>query len=166
MRTPFRSSIARATSVCIVIWSAVLAACGSSEAARARAAISSAPDIAFIEGVATYRERIALPPDAVFEAVLQEVSRADAPAVEISHTTEDRPAFPIRFTISFDERRIDPQREYVVRATVRVNDELWFSSDESQRVLTSGANRNVEIPMRMVRGAARDTTTGTGSTPR
>jgi uncharacterized lipoprotein YbaY len=158
MRTPFRSSIARATSVCIVIWSAVLAACGSSEAARARAAISSAPDIAFIEGVATYRERIALPPDAVFEAVLQEVSRADAPAVEISHTTEDRPAFPIRFTISFDERRIDPQREYVVRATVRVN--------ESQRVLTSGANRNVEIPMRMVRGAARDTTTGTGSTPR
>ena len=34
-----------------------------------------------LEGTAAYRERIALPPDAVFEAVLQDISRADAPAV-------------------------------------------------------------------------------------
>jgi putative lipoprotein len=33
---------------------------------------------ATLQGSAAYRERIALPPDAVFEAVLQDVSRADA----------------------------------------------------------------------------------------
>ena len=33
-----------------------------------------------IEGTATYRERMALPPGAVFEATLEDVSRADAPA--------------------------------------------------------------------------------------
>src|SRR3990172_1248087 len=33
-----------------------------------------------VTGTASYRERIALPPDAVFEATLEDVSRADAPA--------------------------------------------------------------------------------------
>src|SRR5690606_5821880 len=37
-------------------------------------------DSATIEGSATYRERIALPPDAQFEATLEDVSVADAPA--------------------------------------------------------------------------------------
>ncbi len=32
-----------------------------------------------LEGTASYRERISLPPDAVFEAQLQDVSLADAP---------------------------------------------------------------------------------------
>jgi putative lipoprotein len=48
-------------------------------------AVPGAPlaDDAEVSGTATYRERIALPPDAVFIAVLADVSRADAPAVEI-----------------------------------------------------------------------------------
>ena len=33
-----------------------------------------------LQGVAAHRERIALPPDAVFEAVLEDVSLADVPA--------------------------------------------------------------------------------------
>ena len=33
-----------------------------------------------IKGTATYRERIAMPPNAVFEATLEDVSLADAPA--------------------------------------------------------------------------------------
>ena len=31
-----------------------------------------------VKGTATYRERIALPPEAVFEATLEDVSKADA----------------------------------------------------------------------------------------
>jgi uncharacterized lipoprotein YbaY len=33
-----------------------------------------------IQGTATYRERMALPPSAAFEATVEDVSRADAPA--------------------------------------------------------------------------------------
>jgi uncharacterized lipoprotein YbaY len=36
-----------------------------------------------ITGTATYRERIALPPNAVFVAIFEETSWADAPAREI-----------------------------------------------------------------------------------
>ena len=47
----------------------VLAACTTPRATTTRS------------GTATYRERIALPSAAVFEATLEEVSRADAPAL-------------------------------------------------------------------------------------
>jgi putative lipoprotein len=33
-----------------------------------------------VKGTANYRERMALPPGAVFEATLEEVSKADAPS--------------------------------------------------------------------------------------
>lgn len=42
-----------------------------------------------LEGTATYRERIALPTDAVFEAVLQDISRADAPAEVLGRAAID-----------------------------------------------------------------------------
>jgi heat shock protein HslJ len=40
-----------------------------------------------VKGTATYRERMALPPGAVLEATLQDVSRADAPAVVIGQVS-------------------------------------------------------------------------------
>ena len=42
-----------------------------------------------IQGTATYRERMALPPSAVFEATLEDVSRVDAPAETIARTRVD-----------------------------------------------------------------------------
>ena len=41
---------------------------------------NAAPSESNLTGTATYRERIALPPGAVFEATLEDVTRADAPA--------------------------------------------------------------------------------------
>jgi uncharacterized lipoprotein YbaY len=45
-----------------------------------------------VRGTASYRERIALPPDAIFEAMLEDVSRADARAEVIGSVRLDRPA--------------------------------------------------------------------------
>jgi uncharacterized lipoprotein YbaY len=54
-----------------------------------------------ITGTALYRERIALPPGAVFEATLEDISRADAPA-EILGRARLEPAGqpPFRFEIT------------------------------------------------------------------
>lgn len=56
-----------------------------------------------VRGSAAYRERIALPPDAVFEATIEDASRADAPSVVIGQVRVD-PAgqLPIRFEIAYD----------------------------------------------------------------
>jgi Type III secretion system lipoprotein chaperone (YscW) len=70
-----------------------------------------------IEGTATYRERMALPPAAVFEAVLEDVSRADASAVTIAQIRLTPPGNPpITFTIAYDPRKIVANHRYAVRA--------------------------------------------------
>ncbi|HEY7473655.1 MAG TPA: YbaY family lipoprotein, partial [Vicinamibacterales bacterium] len=47
-----------------------------------------------IKGTATYRERMALPPGAVFEAALEDVSRADAKAETVAQTRVPSPGNP------------------------------------------------------------------------
>lgn len=104
-----------------------------------------------IEGTATYRERMALPPGAEFEAVLQDVSRADAPAMEIGRTKiPNAPTPPIRFTIPYDATKIDSSNTYAVRAVIRVDGRLWFTSDTHHPVLTRGAGNTVDILMKRV----------------
>ena len=62
-----------------------------------------------IQGTATYRERMSLPPAAVFEATLEDVSRADAPATVVATTRVPSPGQPpIAFSISYDQARDRP----------------------------------------------------------
>ncbi len=108
-----------------------------------------------IEGTATYRERIAIPPNSVFEAVLEDVTIADAKATRIGQTSFTPPAVPpIRFSIAFDPARIDPSRMYSVRARIVVNGRLMFTSDKLHPVLTRDTGNTVDILLKMV---GRDT---------
>jgi putative lipoprotein len=121
-------------------------------AAACTAGIGAGPgstDATTIEGTAAYRERIALPAGAEFEAVLQDVSRADAPAMDIGRATiANAPNPPIRFTIPFQPARIDASHAYAVRAVIRVDGKLWFTSDRAYPVLTRGAGNTVDIVLR------------------
>lgn len=98
----------------LALWLAALAACTAAPPPQ-NAGMQS------IEGTAAYRERIALPPNAEFEAVLQDVSRA-----------------------------IDPARTYAVRATIRVDGKPWFTTDTAYPVLTRGGGRTVDIVLKRV----------------
>lgn len=113
--------------------------------------LPDAAEVAVIEGSATYLERLALPPNAEFEAVHQDVSRADAPAMEIGRTKiPNAPMPPIRFTIPYEAAEIDPSHTYAVRAVIRVDGRLWFTSDTHHPVLTRGAGNTVEILLKRV----------------
>ncbi len=83
-----------------------------------------------VTGTASYRERIALPPDATFEAQLQDVSRADAPALVLGRVRHD-PAgqTPFHFKIAYDDQAIKPGHTYAVRAEVRHQGRLLFTTD-------------------------------------
>jgi putative lipoprotein len=109
----------------------------------------SVPDDAVVTGVATYRERMALPDGAIFEATLEDVSRADAPATVVASTRVPAPpAPPINFSISYDPQRIAPTHRYIVRARIVHQDQLMFTTDTAHPVLTHGAPTNVEILLR------------------
>ena len=83
---------------------------------------------------------IALPPGAVFEVVLEDVSVADAPATELGRATVADPGNPpFEFEIAFDPASIEPDRAYSVRAQVSVGRRLIFVSDTMNPVLTHGA---------------------------
>jgi putative lipoprotein len=92
-----------------------------------------------LEGTAAYRERIALPPDAVFEAVLEDVSRADAPAEALGRAKID-PAGqpPFRFEIAYDDAALKPGHRYAVGATVRHRGRLLFTTDRAYPINRDG----------------------------
>ena len=91
--------------------------------------LQAATGAAQVKVTATYRERIALTPDAVFEAMLQDVSKADAPAVIVGSVRIDKPGqVPIRFEIPYDAARIDQSRSYSVRARIMVGQQLLFTT--------------------------------------
>jgi copper homeostasis protein (lipoprotein) len=101
-----------------------------------------------VSGSANYRERMALPPGAVFEAILEDVSLADAPAIELGRATiADPGAPPFEFTIDYDPALIRPERTYSVRAQVSVGRKLLFVSDTMNPVLTRGESDQASIWM-------------------
>ncbi len=113
--------------------------------------VQAAPVAAQLKGTATYRERIALTPDAVFEAMLEDVSKADAPAVVVGSVRIDKPGqVPIRFEIPFDPARIDQSHSYSLRARIVVGQRLLFTTDQAYPVLTRGHGNEVEMMLRMV----------------
>jgi uncharacterized lipoprotein YbaY len=101
-----------------------------------------------LEGTAYYRERIALPPDAMFEAQLQDISRVDAPAVVLGRARlEPAGQPPFRFKISHDEAAVDPRGRYAVRATVTHAGKLVFTTD---RIHSAFDARNAPLQLLLV----------------
>jgi putative lipoprotein len=62
----------------------------------------------------------------------------------------EAPNPPIHFTIPYDPGKIDAGRHYAVRAVIRVEGKLWFTSDMVYPVLTRGAGHSVDMLLRRV----------------
>ena len=119
--------------------------------------MSSASRAETITGKAFYSERIAAPPDGRFVAVLQDTSRADAPAIELGRIEKDNPGNPpYQFEIEYDAESIKHNHTYTVRASLLSADgKLLFVTDMHTPVITRGAPKEVEIMMkRIARGPA------------
>jgi putative lipoprotein len=119
------------------------------------AGCAGAPDTgtsdAFITGTARYQERIALPANAVFEALLEDVSLADAPARVVGQqniSPAGNPPYALR--IPYDPAKLDPRGRYNVRASIRVDDKLWFIQDLAAPVLRQPSDNRVDVLMRRV----------------
>jgi putative lipoprotein len=113
---------------------------------------------AMLSGIASYHERVALPANAIFEATLEDVSRTDAPAVILGQARIDSPPrVPIKFSITFDPKRIDAKHRYVVRARIRLGEQSLYVTDIAPEVDFS-VSSPVEIRLRRV-GAQEPATT-------
>lgn len=84
-----------------------------------------------VTGEVSYRERIALPPNAILTVRLSDVSLADAPEAIVAEQKID-PAgqVPIGFELKLDPAVIQPNVNYALQARITVDDRLWFINDE------------------------------------
>jgi uncharacterized lipoprotein YbaY len=106
-----------------------------------------------LNGTVAYLQRIALPPNAIIEVSLQDVSKADAPA-EVLDSVKIPSAgrqVPIPFTLHYDAAQIDERYTYTVSARITVDGVLTWISKTQNPVLTRGApTDNVEITVEQV----------------
>jgi putative lipoprotein len=125
---------------------ALLSACSGSRPPRREAAL---------HGTVTYRERVALPPEARVEIQLLDATRDDAPSALVAERLLEAPGqVPIAFTLPYDPRSIDANRTYTLRVRVRVGEDLWFASPFDLRVLTAGNPSQVEVLLDRVSAGA------------
>ncbi len=110
------------------------------------------PRTAFLTGTVTYRERIALTPQAEVHVELRDVSIQDVPAVTIVKQVIATPGqVPIPFSLEYDPAKILPRRSYAVSARIVDRGQLLFVTDTRFAVLTGAAQEPVEVVVVPVR---------------
>ncbi|MEF1310350.1 YbaY family lipoprotein [Vibrio mytili] len=131
-----------------LLFGAALAGCQTSQTTAMESAEAS---MKTITGTVAYRERIALPDNAVVTVVLEDVSLADAPATVLAKQTFETKGkqVPFDFQLSYDSNDIQAKHRYSVRARIEVDGKLLFISDTNNAVITDEAQTH-ELNIRMV----------------
>ncbi len=106
-----------------------------------------------LHGTVTKLDRRALLPDARVVVTLSDVSRVDAPAVQIaSQTVELRGRqLPVAWRFSFRADRMKPTNKYALRAQVLEGGKLSYSTDTFLGVTAQNLNDKRELRVRSVR---------------
>lgn len=104
-----------------------------------------------ITGSVAYRERIALPDNAVVTVYLQDVSLADAPATVIAKQNfiTNGMQVPLEFNLAYDSRKIKASHRYSVSARIEVDGKLRFITDTHYGVITD-PEATKHVPMMLI----------------
>lgn len=96
-------------------------------------------DTVEVSGAVLYRERIALPGEAVVVVRVLDVSRADAPSDTIAEQRiEPQHQVPIPFSLHVPRSALTPRGRYGVAARIEIDGELAWISDTHHPVSTDG----------------------------
>ncbi len=98
-----------------------------------------------VSGTVTYLERIAVPPGAVLEVELHDVSRSDAASVRLSGQRFALDRVPFAFALPYDDNLIDERMTYTVQARILSGDQVLYRSTTAYPVLTLCATDEVKI---------------------
>lgn len=95
-----------------------------------------------------YLDRRMLPPEAVLEVTLEDVSKADAPSeLIVSQSMEPASAPPYAMVLDYDATKIADKHRYSLRATIKVQDQLVMTSTTSIDPFAEGATLPIEIKL-------------------
>jgi putative lipoprotein len=108
-----------------------------------------------LSGRVFYRERIALPPDALLEVRLVDVTPADAAAARSLAVTrvKTRHQMPIPYRLLFDDARIQLGHSYALQARITVKSKLLFATTTRHAVQDNRADET-DIKVEFVQSAS------------
>lgn len=114
---------------------------------------SSGATFASVTGTVTYRERIALPPNARVRVRLQDISRLDIPPITLTEQviSTDGRQVPFEFTLIYEPSKIDPNRIYAVDAQILTEGQVRYINNRTYRVITQGNPTNVEVVVQPIK---------------
>jgi putative lipoprotein len=100
-----------------------------------------------VKGAVAYRERVALPPDAVVEVWMMDVSPMIMIQALIAETTvrSEGRQVPIPFELRYDPGRIVADHDYGVKAVIKSAGEILFETPKAQPVITKGNPASVDL---------------------
>lgn len=114
---------------------------------------------ATVTGTVSYRERVALPADAVVEISIVDASLADSATKVVASANVPAAGrqVPLTFDIHYDSRSIEQRHLYIIRANIRSGDHLLFASDVIRGVITQGNPTQVDLVLSRVDPTASPT---------
>lgn len=120
--------------------------CMSLAVALALGSGSAMAEIQDLHGSVMYREKIALPPEALVEVTLEDVSKMDVKSTVLaSQTLRPEGQVPVDFRLSYDDAMVEDRGRYSVRAVIRVGEEVLWRSTQSFPALTQEAPETVDV---------------------
>ncbi len=107
---------------------------------------SAMADFQELHGSVLYREKIALPPEAMVEVTLEDVSKMDVKSTVLaSQTLKPTGQVPVAFQLSYDDAMVEDRGQYSVRAVIRVGEDVLWRSTQSFPALTGDAPDTVDV---------------------
>jgi uncharacterized lipoprotein YbaY len=99
-----------------------------------------------ITGTITYRDRSALPRDAVATVELRELVRNDIPPITIARqTVTGIRSVPIQFSLDYDPTQVDNRRSYMLFATITSQGRPIYSTRTGVPTLGNRPTSNVQL---------------------
>ena len=104
-----------------------------------------------VTGTARFDGPIALPPNAVLDVSVADVSRADGGSTTLAHFAG--PASgpqPLRFSLPVEQRRVQEKGSYSVRAEILVDGKALYVTDSAYLVLGHSGTTHADVLLRPV----------------
>ena len=166
MNARLKTTLLLAACLCIVVLTA--SACQGShspERGSGPAPRKGAPPNVSVTGTVTYRERIALSPDAKLVVQLRDVSLQDTSSILIAEQVITNPGqVPIKFKVKYKRRDLVQRNTYSISARIEESDgRLAFINDTAYEVITRGNPSKVDMILVMVEPPPDPSGDGDGS---
>lgn len=99
-------------------------------------------EVLAVTGSVTYRERMALPDNALVTIVLADASKQDVPVTILSQVTFPAAGkqVPFNFVLPYASSQLEGAQRVIVSARIDLNGQLMFANTRVAEVLTNGRN--------------------------